>query len=68
MSELTFVITLPSHIAKASKSDTAIHCWKFNHDQSRADYQLFYPSQIEQATDFLITPFPSLEWNLILTE
>jgi len=68
MYELAFNMTLPTHIAVVNKTNLVIYCWKYTHDQSKVDFQSFYIHQQEQAIDYIITPFPTLEWNLILTD
>jgi hypothetical protein len=64
--ELSFEMHFNTHSVKVTKLDNGeIRCWKIkpiDQHNTRVDFQLF--NNTNDASDFIITPFPSISWNI----
>jgi hypothetical protein len=64
MMEQIVSITFPTHEVRASRRDGKTLCWKINED--RVDFEVFDTD--ESALEYIITPFPTIQWHLTLEE
>ena len=65
MELLKFTMTFSTHGVLVTKFDTGeVRCWKYTN--SRCDYESFCSE--EAAIEYIITPFPSLGWQVEITE
>jgi len=61
--ELSFELLFNTHYIITSKYiDGHIRCWKIS--EHNVDFQIF--NNVEDAVNFIVTPFPSIQWNIIL--
>lgn len=68
--DLSFEMHFNTHSAKVTKLDNGeIRCWKIksiDHNNTKVEYQSF--SNIEDASNFITTPFPSLSYHMDINQ